>query len=178
MILKTIIQPSQEIEQRERPGFVDVCCYGSLKPEPNELGSIVRYLDHDVVETLERIFISHDETPQWINTADFLPPERKYVLVRHNGNWFDKDDQENVRLAVAKLVKGISEEDRENMKNGLTPLEHQTCFDGDYRAKTYERWKIYKGEDQHANNLVPYKWETFGPTSFFGQDVTMWKFID
>lgn len=38
-----------------------------------------------------------------------------------------------------------------------------------------ERVNLYRGCDQHGNNLVPYNWEEFGPMSFFGQDITHWS---
>lgn len=38
--------------------------------------------------------------------------------------------------------------------------------------------KIHDGEcrfaDQHGNNLVPWRWDAFGPGSFFGQEIEEW----
>lgn len=97
----------------------------------------------------------------WIKTTKQLPPERKYVIGRyHANNWRDSDDQENVGVVVVKLIKGLNKQERE-----ILPED-------DIRKHTY------KGEDEHGNNLYPYKWETFGSQSFFGQDILEWKFID
>jgi len=92
----------------------------------------------------------------WISTKDQLPEPGKYVFAKHNrGTWSDRTDQENVNTVVVKLVRGISMEEREQMKDT-------------------ERSRVYKSEDEHGNNLVPYYWNSFGPDSFFGQDITHW----
>ena len=38
--LRTYIDPDQELDAQERPGFIPVCRYGSLVPEKNEIGAI------------------------------------------------------------------------------------------------------------------------------------------
>jgi len=107
----------------------------------------------------------------WISTKDKLPEEGKYVLARHNrGTWNDSDDQENVNCVVVKLVKGLSKKDRQLMKEGKLP--DTTIY------TESERYNIYKSEDEDGNNLVPYKWEMFGPDSFFGQTITHWMPIE
>ena len=106
----------------------------------------------------------------WISTKDKLPQEGKYVLARHNrGTWHDSDDQANVNCVVVKLVKGLSKKDRQLMKDGKLPSA---------KEGGNERYNIYKGEDEHGNNLVSYKWEMFGPDSFFGQTITQWMPIE
>jgi hypothetical protein len=120
----------------------------------------------------------------WISTKDKLPKEGKYVLARHNrGTWNDSTDQANVNCVVVKLVRGISMEERKLMEEGKLPSRKEggVHYDGDWDKPIYtsnERWKIYKGEDEHGNNLVPYKWEEFGPDSFFGQTITHWMPIE
>lgn len=47
-----------------------------------------------------------------------------------------------------------------------------TWFDMD------DRHNVYRSEDEHGNNLVPYNWEMFGPDSFFGQTITHWVAIE
>ena len=90
-----------------------------------------------------------------IKSEHDLPPEGKYVIAKHNrGTWYDIDDQKNVNTVVVKLVFGISEEERQKI-NG-------------------DRKYTYKREDQHGNNNVPWAWDTFGPDSFFGQNITHW----
>ena len=120
----------------------------------------------------------------WISTKDKLPEEGKYVLARHNrGTWHDSTDQANVNCVVVKLVKGLSEKDRQLMKDGKLPStkEGVTHYDGSWDKPIYtesERYNIYKGEDENGNNLVPYNWKSFGSDSFFGQTITHWTPIE
>ena len=120
----------------------------------------------------------------WISTKDKLPEEGKYVLARHNrGTWNDSTDQVNVNCVVVKLVRGISMDERKLMEEGKIPSHKESGvhYDGSWDKPIYtstERWKIYKGEDEHGNNLVSYKWEQFGPDSFFGQTITHWMPIE
>ncbi len=97
----------------------------------------------------------------WIKTTDQLPPEGKYVIAKHNrGTWIDLQDHENVNTVIVKLVKGISKEGREALKE----------FDPrGYNTHTFA--------DEGGNNLTPYAFETFGPDSFFGQTITHWMEI-
>ena len=101
-----------------------------------------------------------------INSVNDLPEEGKYVLARHNrGTWHDSDDQKNVNCVVVKLVKGLSKEDRQLMKEGKLPDPVEFGF---------KRSRMEHGEDEMNNNLVPYNWQTFGPDSFFGQSIFEW----
>ena len=43
--------------------------------------------------------------------------------------------------------------------------------DGDPRKRTFS------GPDEEGNNRRPYHWDTFGPGSFFGQEITRWMEI-
>ena len=63
---QTIIDSEFSPEQYERPGWVSVCEYGSIRPEPNEIGGIflrVRNMrvEHGVLvydaECVERVFV-------------------------------------------------------------------------------------------------------------------------
>lgn len=93
----------------------------------------------------------------WIQIEDELPPENKYVLIRHNKtNLFDSDDQDGVQFCVAAMRKGISIAERKQL--GPTSI----------RARTY------CGADEDGNNRKPYNFTMFGPGSFFGQEVTHW----
>lgn len=95
---------------------------------------------------------------KWISVEERLPEINKYVLAKHKrGTWHDDDDKKNVNCVVVKLKKGISLNDREKLSLMNHPLS-----------------KVYKAEDEHGNNLVPYAWFTFGPDYFFGQEITLW----
>jgi hypothetical protein len=98
---------------------------------------------------------------KWISTKDKLPPEGKYVLVRHNrGTWVDEDDQSNVNCVVAKKINGLS-------------LKYRAELD-----PKSDRARTYGSADEGGNNLVPYYFFTFGPDSFFGQSITHWMDIE
>jgi len=100
---------------------------------------------------------------RWIKTADQLPEPGKYVLARHNrGTWVDDTDQENVNCVVVKLVFGISEAQRQKIESG------------ELAGYGKDRHLIYRAEDEHGNNHVPYNWQMFGLDDFFGQTITHW----
>lgn len=40
-----------------------------------------------------------------------------------------------------------------------------------------ERKNSWESADEGFNNEVAYNWETFGPSSYFGQEVTHWARI-
>lgn len=113
-----------------------------------------------------------------IKSEKDLPREGKYVLAKHNrGTWHDSDDQENVNCVVVKLVKGLTEEDRELMRQGKKENLSNSYWclsEGNHFAN---RSEIYSGCDVGGNNLVPYNWESFGADSFFGQSITHWMEI-
>ena len=93
-----------------------------------------------------------------IDVKQRLPADGQYVLVHLLiSNWADHDDPEGNRyFRVVKFVKGISEDEREKLPNN-DPRKFQ-----------------YVGGDTHGNNLVPYYWTEFGPSTFFGQEVDFW----
>lgn len=87
-----------------------------------------------------------------------LPQHNQYVLAHLTlDNWRDGDDPlANRYWVVVKFVKGISKAERVKLP------------DSDKRKRT-----IY-GCDEHGNNLKPYEWDSFGPSSYFGQYVDVW----
>ncbi len=96
----------------------------------------------------------------WINTKDKLPEPNKYVLgVYAETNWIDSDDKKKVNCCVVKLVKGISLEDREKLSD----------LDG--------RKRLYQFGDEEGNNKLPYRWDSFGPLTFNGEDISYWMEI-
>ena len=91
-------------------------------------------------------------------TKDMLPPQGIYVLVHlTKDNWISID-MEGVYWVVAQLVEGISIKQRERMPE---------C----------ERKITYVDGDEHCNNKAPYSWNTFGSSSFFGQEVDKWMHL-
>ena len=97
---------------------------------------------------------------EWIDIRVELPPEGKYVLVRHNRGNRISEDQENVNCVVAMIDMGMSMEDR----NKLDP-------DSD-EARTF------RSADEHGNNKRPYCFDVFGPGSFNGQEIICWMPIE
>jgi hypothetical protein len=95
----------------------------------------------------------------WIDVNTKLPEEDEYVLVIYNGgNWEENESKEGKHnCVVAKLVKGISIEERNILKENLAP-----------------RGNIHMREDQCSNNPTSYCWETFGPLNMFGHEVSYW----
>ncbi len=98
---------------------------------------------------------------KWNKIEDLLPPEGRYVLVKHNkSNFISGSDQEGVQYAVCKIYIGISKSDREKLNT------------------EDDRKKIYKSEDEAFNNLRPYYFSAFGPMKYFGQEITHWMEIE
>jgi hypothetical protein len=87
-----------------------------------------------------------------------LPKDKEYVLVHITyTNWGDSDDPEGHRYwVVAKFERGITREQRAR-------LPHNSSRKAEYHFG-----------DEHGNNTKPYKWDTFGPSDFFGQEVDYW----
>ena len=97
----------------------------------------------------------------WVYTNEQLPPVGRYVLVHlKDMPWHDRSDQEGVVFKVAKLIKGISLAERDIY------LEHGN-----------PRGKVIQFGDADGNNILPYKWETFGASAFFGHEVDRWMEI-
>lgn len=92
------------------------------------------------------------------HTTDKLPKAGKYVLGYYEGdNWMDSTDPFGCKFVVVTMVKGLSLKKRKKLKKK-----------GKKRANTY------KYGDQGGNNKEAYAWETFGPSTFFGQQIKWW----
>lgn len=152
-------------------------------PAPDRIISL--YLHPD---GLYRLFPPADFTPspapcaaQWVDASKQLPPEDMYVLIHlTKDNWHDRTDPKGVYFKVAKLKRGISMIDREKMKSGELPDPESESWiaPGDVlRRVIYKRSETFRGEDEYANNLRPYQWVTFGPGTYFGQEVDYWMRI-
>lgn len=113
----------------------------------------------EVIETENAV-----ELPDgWISVKDRLPEENEYVVI-----WCKGDCQ------IARIERGISEEERSAMMRGELPDPKVYCYGKD-GVTAHKRSSLYYGCDVHGNNTVPYRWKANGgPMDWFGQDVTHW----
>lgn len=96
---------------------------------------------------------------EWHLTKNELPKENVYVLIHIPNKHWDAGTS-TVFYDVAHIVKGITEEEREKLDD-FNPRKRTYCLG-----------------DVFGNNLVPYEWQTFGPITYFGQEVVAWAYID
>lgn len=102
---------------------------------------------------------------EWICVKDKLPENNQRVLIWNGG------------VDVATFKRGISEEERELMKQGKLEdwKEEGWCLSAGYTMN--KRSTIYKAYDEWANNLLPYGWDV-GFSVLFGQSVNYWAYIN
>ena len=101
---------------------------------------------------------------QWISVKDRLPEEGEYVLILMGG-----------QIEVARIEKGISEEERKKMKSGEIPDEEEFGYIPGQPVFTVKRSDSIKACDQWGNNQVPYIWYAqSGPMEWWGQYVSHW----
>ena len=99
----------------------------------------------------------------WISVEERLPEEGKYVIV-----WVGS-------VQVARIEKGITEEERQKMKNGEVEDRIEYGWSQSTGCIPLKRSNLYKACDVHGNNRVPYCWKANGgPMEWFGQNVTHW----
>ena len=114
----------------------------------------------------------------WVDASKHLPDAGKYVLVHlTKDNWRDSEDQAGVYFKIAKLRRGISLDERARMKAGELPDPDSHGWiapDDQWQRVTSRRSDTYKGEDEYGNNQRPYCWKSFGPDSYWGQEVDYW----
>lgn len=114
-----------------------------------------------------------------IKSEKDLPQEGKYVIAKHNrGTWQDSDDQENVNTVIVKLVLGISEKERQEMKGTGKDYQDSPAENHGFYKTSGLRSDTYRQGDEHGNNAVAWEWDSFGPDSFFGQTITHWMPIE
>ena len=122
--------------------------------------------------------VSGDLFGVWVDASKHLPDAGKYVLVHlTKDNWRDSEDQAGVYFKIAKLRRGISLDERARMKAGELPDPDSHGWiapDDQWQRVTSRRSDTYKGEDEYGNNQRPYCWKSFGPDSYWGQEVDYW----
>lgn len=99
---------------------------------------------------------------EWISVEDDLPNEGEDLLI-----WIGS-------AKSARIRKGITEEERQKMRNGELPNPKNEYWCGSKGYVSIERSEIHKEEDIWGNNLVPYCWELDGGYTLFGQQVKYW----
>lgn len=100
---------------------------------------------------------------RWIPMSERLPENGEVVQI-----WCGQHQ-------IARFNRGISAEERENMKRGEmgNPEELGWSFSTGYIRN--KRSDVIKSCDEWGNNTVPYNWEsTCGPMKWFGQNITHW----
>jgi len=100
------------------------------------------------------------EPMHWISVDDALPKDRQAVLFRYSrdnhhlkGTLANGERFERWHWAAGWISYGKTKE--EVAKGGGS----------------------FCGDDQMGNNKRPYSWQTFGPGSYWGQEVTHWAAI-
>lgn len=102
---------------------------------------------------------------EWISVKDKLPEENEYVLILVGS-----------KIEVARIEKGISQEERKKMKNGVIPDKEEFGYIPGREVFTIKRSDVIKGCDEWGNNFVPYKWYAqSGPMEWWGQNVSHWS---
>ena len=116
-----------------------------------------------------------------IKCSDRLPKEGKYVLIHASTRpWGDSTNTIGLFWKVAKLVKGISEETRQTLKEEYERTGINVNYEEVYGwnlSKGYHytpRHLTYRSGDEFGNNEVPYIFDEFGPDRHLGQDVKYW----
>ena len=94
------------------------------------------------------------EQTKWIPVSEESLPDEKWVLGYIN-NFHDGEGAPH--RCVVKIRKGISKKERARLEKLKDPRAYQ-----------------FYSYDECGNNLVPYAWDTWGPGSYFGQQVVAW----
>ena len=140
------------------PGVIDNCndCpYYSFEKACDEFGATVDLLIANGVTVQE-----------WISVKDRLPEENEYVMI-----WCGE-------CQIARIEKGISEEQRNAMKRGELDDPCETGWTLSSGYVTLKRSQSYKACDEQGNKRVPYCWyANGGPMKWFGQEVTHWAYL-
>ena len=129
----------------------------------NSVGGCARHWAEVIADGL----IANGVTVQeWISVKDRLPEDGETVLIWSGG------------YHVATIEKGITEEERRQMKNGELPDPEETGWTLSTGYFTTKRSGTYTRADVFGNNKVPYCWNGVNsPMNWFGQDVTHWMHL-
>ena len=108
--------------------------------------------------------IAHGVTVQeWISVKDRVPEENEYVMI-----WCGE-------CQIAKIEKGISEVQRNAMKDGEIDAPVATGWASSSGYFQLKRSESYRACDEGFNNKVRYCWSVNGGMmKLFGQNVTHW----
>lgn len=129
------------------------------KTDP-EAGPFSEWLAEYLVDHLPTL----TQPSEWISVSDKLPEEKEYVLIAMHDV-----------IEVARIEKGISQEERRKMKSGEIPDAEEFGYEPGKPPFVVKRSDSIKAADQEGNNLVPYIWRArSGPMEWFGQYVTHW----
>lgn len=129
------------------------------KTDP-EAGPFSEWLAEYLVDHLPTL----TQPSEWISVSDKLPEEKEYVLIAMHDV-----------IEVARIEKGISQEERRKMKSGEIPDVEEFGYEPGKPPFVVKRSDSIKAADQEGNNLVPYIWRArSGPMEWFGQYVTHW----
>ena len=125
---------------------------------------------HELVDPTEAVadylLDSGVTVQEWISVAERLPEENEYVMI-----WCGE-------CQIARIEKGISEEQRKAMKRGELDDPCETGWTLSSGYFTLKRSQSYKACDEQGNNRVPYCWyANGGPMKWFGQEVTYWAYL-
>ena len=99
---------------------------------------------------------------EWISVEDDLPNEGEDLFI-----WIGS-------AKSARIRKGITEEERQKMRNGELPNPKNVYWCLSQGDTLIARSEIYTSADVHGNNLVPYCWELDGGNTLLGQHVKYW----
>jgi hypothetical protein len=125
--------------------------------------------------TLELIQALRDERSksEWISCADRLPEDKQRVLIYYPNK---RCTYNNIgdHSSVAWFIKGISEKERELMKQGKLKNLTSEGWCASQGWTKHKRSDVYSSGDVFGNNTVPYKWDGDGPMDWNGQEVTHW----
>lgn len=90
----------------------------------------------------------------WILCNKQLPKEGQWVIgvINYNQNNYNAPKKD-----IVCIVKGISDTKRKLLEKQNDERAYHFCFG-----------------DEWGNNKVPYKWKTFGPQTYLGQEIIAW----